>query len=77
MLAYHRDHPFAPVEDLLYIERPVLEGFAPLGQPPVGFLEPDAFLQIRPTPRMNVVVSQTRSGWTVSGKSCPSLATYS
>jgi hypothetical protein len=47
MLADQCDHLIRGVEDLLDIERPVLEGFGPLRQPPMGFIDPDALLQIQ------------------------------
>jgi hypothetical protein len=45
MLADECDHLIPGVEDLLDIDRPVLEGFGPLRQPPVGFIDPDAMPQ--------------------------------
>src|SRR5262245_8004014 len=46
-LADERDHLMPAVEDLLDIERPVLERSGPLRQPPVRLSESDASLQIQ------------------------------
>jgi hypothetical protein len=51
VLADDRDHLIVGVEDLLHIDRPVLEAFDPLREPLVGFIEPDARLRIDSAPK--------------------------